>query len=92
MTLEEKTDVLIIGAAIAGIRAAIEAFENGVEVILPTKGALCKDVAGREAAERAREPPPPDINKADLERLSQNIMSPMKAMKGKRREKQGARV
>ncbi len=41
-------------------------------------------IAGREAAERARELRLPDINKADVERLSQHIMSPLKAMKGKR--------
>ena len=41
----EKTDVLIIGSGIAGIRAAIEAQEQGVDVIMATKGALCKDGA-----------------------------------------------
>jgi succinate dehydrogenase/fumarate reductase flavoprotein subunit len=45
MTSEEKTDVLIIGAGIAGIRAAIEAAEHGVNVILTTKGAFCRDGA-----------------------------------------------
>ena len=45
MVFEEKTDVLIIGGGIAGIRAAIEATDQGVEVILTTKGAFCKDGA-----------------------------------------------
>jgi fumarate reductase (CoM/CoB) subunit A len=45
MVSEEKTDVLIIGSGIAGIRAAIEAGEQGVDVILANKGALCKDGA-----------------------------------------------
>lgn len=45
MPLEEKTDVLIIGAGIAGIRAAVEASELGVDVILTNKGAFCKDGA-----------------------------------------------
>jgi len=45
MSADEKTDVLVIGSGIAGIRAAIEAAEQGVNVILTTKGALCKDGA-----------------------------------------------
>jgi succinate dehydrogenase / fumarate reductase, flavoprotein subunit len=42
---EHKTDVLIIGSGIAGIRAAIEASERGVDVIQINKGAFCKDGA-----------------------------------------------
>ena len=45
MTADDKTDVLVIGSGIAGIRAAIEAAEQGANVILTTKGALCKDGA-----------------------------------------------
>jgi succinate dehydrogenase/fumarate reductase flavoprotein subunit len=43
--LERKTDVLVIGGGIAGIRAAIEASERGADVILTNKGAFCKDGA-----------------------------------------------
>lgn len=43
--LEEKTDVLIIGAGAAGIRAAIEASKQKTDVILTTKGPLCRDGA-----------------------------------------------
>lgn len=45
MIPEVKTDVLIIGSGVAGIRAAIEASERNVDVIVVTKGALCKDGA-----------------------------------------------
>jgi succinate dehydrogenase/fumarate reductase flavoprotein subunit len=45
MIREENTDVLVIGSGIAGIRAAIEVHEQGLDVILTTKGALCKDGA-----------------------------------------------
>lgn len=37
------TDILIIGAAIAGCRAAIEAHELGAKVLLTTKGVFGKD-------------------------------------------------
>ena len=40
-----ETDVLIIGGGIAGIRAAIEANDRGVNVILANKGAFGKDGA-----------------------------------------------
>jgi len=40
-----KTDVLIVGGGIAGIRAAIECHKNGVDVTLMTKGAFGKDGA-----------------------------------------------
>lgn len=43
--IENKTDVLIVGAGIAGIGAAIEALERRAEVILINKGAFCKDEA-----------------------------------------------
>lgn len=43
--LENRTDVLVIGGGIAGIRAAIEASERGAEVTLINKGAFCKDGA-----------------------------------------------
>jgi|GEM_PF-6049588 len=43
--LEEKTDVLIIGAGAAGIRAAIEVSKQKTDVILTTKGPLCRDGA-----------------------------------------------
>jgi fumarate reductase (CoM/CoB) subunit A len=39
------TDVLVIGGGIAGIRAAIEAHDNGVHVILVNKGAFGRDGA-----------------------------------------------
>src|SRR3972149_3584640 len=42
---QHKTDVLILGAGIAGIRAAIEAAEQKVDLILINKGAFCKDGA-----------------------------------------------
>ncbi|MFC2003195.1 FAD-binding protein [Chloroflexota bacterium] len=38
-----ETDVLIIGAGIAGCRAAIEAHDRGASVTLTTKGLLAKD-------------------------------------------------
>lgn len=38
-----KTDILIIGAGIAGCRAAIEAHKHGMEVVLTTKGLFGKD-------------------------------------------------
>jgi len=38
-----KTDVLILGAGIAGIRAAVEAHDYGADVILVTKGAFGHD-------------------------------------------------
>jgi succinate dehydrogenase/fumarate reductase flavoprotein subunit len=38
-----ETDVLIIGAGIAGIRAAVEAHDQGADVILTTKGVFGKD-------------------------------------------------
>ena len=41
----QQTDVLIIGAGVAGIRAAIEAASRGVGVILTTKGAFGADGA-----------------------------------------------
>jgi succinate dehydrogenase/fumarate reductase flavoprotein subunit len=40
-----ETDVLIAGAGIAGIRAAIEAYEQGANVVLSTKGVFGKDGA-----------------------------------------------
>jgi succinate dehydrogenase/fumarate reductase flavoprotein subunit len=40
-----ETEVLVVGGGIAGIRAAIEAFELGSEVTLVNKGALGKDGA-----------------------------------------------
>jgi succinate dehydrogenase/fumarate reductase flavoprotein subunit len=40
-----ETDVLIVGAGIAGIRAAIEAHEQGADVVLITKGAFGRDGA-----------------------------------------------
>ncbi len=43
--VENKADVLVIGGGIAGIRAAIEASESGVDVIILNKGAICKDGA-----------------------------------------------
>jgi len=39
------TDVLVLGGGIAGIRAAIEAHENGVNVILVNKGPFGRDGA-----------------------------------------------
>lgn len=42
---EHKTEVLILGGGIAGIRAAVEATDRGAEVILLNKGAFCKDGA-----------------------------------------------
>jgi len=39
------TDVLVIGGGIAGIRAAIEAHDNGVHVSLVNKGAFGRDGA-----------------------------------------------
>ncbi|MFC2014276.1 FAD-binding protein, partial [Chloroflexota bacterium] len=41
----DHTDVLIIGAGMAGIRAAIEAADGDVNVTLVTKGAFCRDGA-----------------------------------------------
>jgi fumarate reductase (CoM/CoB) subunit A len=41
----EKTDVLIIGAAIAGIRAAIEAHDQGAQVTILNKGSFGRDGA-----------------------------------------------
>lgn len=38
-----ETDVLIIGAGIAGCRAAIEARDHGMKVVMATKGLLGKD-------------------------------------------------
>lgn len=38
-----KTDVLILGAGIAGCRAAIEAHDHGTKVLLTTKGLFTKD-------------------------------------------------
>jgi succinate dehydrogenase/fumarate reductase flavoprotein subunit len=38
-----ETDVLIIGAGMAGCRAAIEAHDRGVSVVLTTKGLLGRD-------------------------------------------------
>ena len=38
-----ETDVLIIGAGIAGCRAAIEAYDCGAKVVLTTKGLFGKD-------------------------------------------------
>ena len=40
-----KTDVLILGGGIAGIRAAVEAHDNGATVVLVTKGAFARDAA-----------------------------------------------
>lgn len=40
-----KTDVLILGSGIAGIKAAVEAHDNGAKVILVTKGAFARDAA-----------------------------------------------
>lgn len=40
-----ETDVLIIGGGIAGIRAAIEAHDNGANVILANKGVFGRDGA-----------------------------------------------
>lgn len=40
-----QTDVLVIGGGIAGIRAAIEAHDNGADVVLVNKGAFGKDGA-----------------------------------------------
>lgn len=56
-----KTDVLIIGAGIAGIRAAIEAHDQGVNVVLTTKGQFGKDGAaawmGGQGYQAAMYPP-----------------------------------
>ncbi|MDY7035862.1 MAG: FAD-binding protein [Thermodesulfobacteriota bacterium] len=41
----EQTDVLVIGGGIAGIRAAIEAHDKGVNVILANKGPFGRDGA-----------------------------------------------
>ncbi|MFZ1990766.1 MAG: FAD-dependent oxidoreductase, partial [Alphaproteobacteria bacterium] len=38
-----ETDVLIIGAGIAGCRAAIEAHAQGAKVLLTTKGLFGRD-------------------------------------------------
>ncbi len=38
-----KTDVLILGAGIAGIRAAVEAHDCGANVVMVTKGAFGRD-------------------------------------------------
>ena len=46
-----ETDVLIIGAGIAGCRAAIEASDLGVKVIVTTKGVFGKDCAATWMAE-----------------------------------------
>lgn len=40
-----KADVLVIGGGIAGIRAAIEAQDNGVRVVLANKGSFGRDGA-----------------------------------------------
>jgi len=40
-----ETDVLIIGAGIAGCRAAIEAHDLGASVLLTTKGLFGKENA-----------------------------------------------
>ncbi|HLA29166.1 MAG TPA: FAD-binding protein, partial [Syntrophales bacterium] len=40
-----QTDVLVIGGGIAGIRAAIEAHDNGADVILANKGPFGRDGA-----------------------------------------------
>jgi succinate dehydrogenase / fumarate reductase flavoprotein subunit len=40
-----ETDVLIIGAGMAGIRAAVEAHDLGAEVVLTTKGIMGRDCA-----------------------------------------------
>ncbi len=45
MVFEEQVDVLIIGAGLAGIRAAIEASDQKAGVIIANKGALCRDGA-----------------------------------------------
>ncbi len=68
MDHEEKTDVLIIGAGAAGIRAAIEATDQGRDVILTTKGALCKDGASTWMAGNAFQIAlyPPDSLEAHL--------------------------
>jgi fumarate reductase (CoM/CoB) subunit A len=42
---QEETDVLIIGAAIAGIRAAIEAHDQGARVTILNKGSFGRDGA-----------------------------------------------
>ena len=47
-----ETDVLIIGAGIAGCRAAIEAHDHGARVILTTKGVLAKDAGATWMAYR----------------------------------------
>ena len=39
------TDVLVLGGGIAGIRAAIEAHDNGASVILANKGPFGRDGA-----------------------------------------------
>jgi succinate dehydrogenase/fumarate reductase flavoprotein subunit len=40
-----ETDVLVVGAGIAGIRAAVEAYDQGANVVLANKGLLGKDGA-----------------------------------------------
>lgn len=40
-----ETDIFVIGARIAGCRAAIEAHDNGARVLLVTKGMFGKDCA-----------------------------------------------
>ena len=65
-----KTDILIIGAGIAGIFAAIEASEGGADVVLTTKGLLGKDGAATWMAgygiQAALQPPDsPEVHAQD---------------------------
>lgn len=65
-----KTDVLVIGAGIAGITAAIEAKDRGADVVLTTKGLLGRDgaatwMAGYGCQAALQPPDTPEIHAQD---------------------------
>jgi fumarate reductase (CoM/CoB) subunit A len=73
-----ETDVLIIGAGVAGIMAALRAHESGVDVVIVTKGPFGRDgaatwMAGKGLQAAHYPPDSPEIHAKETVRIGQYL-------------------